>query len=582
MKLTKIFVLVLLALGMTGSLAFAGGFTGQRTPLGILVTNWDCGPCAPANQALDTYMAGQGNDVALIRVHGWWPGSDDPMYNANVAQSTFLIENTPTGADFAPHLWVDNFVDAGSSAGPMAGFLDDRKRVAAPLEITIDYDSDNMQADVTVDVLDAMPAGDYRLFVAITEDNVFAAGTNGEPVHQQAFRWLFPDTTGTVVNNTIGIQNFTVDLTFDPGWIFDNLRQTVYVQEAGTGEVMNAATMFLSPTYTRLVTGPGPASDNPPTVRVYPPGNDAEFEYEFAAYGATGYGVNVATGNIGGEGVDDILTGAGPGAIYGPHVRGFSLDGTPNAGLNFLAYGTNKYGVNVAAGDLDNDGYDEIITGAGPGAVFGPHVRAWNYDGTAGVDPVPGVSYFAYGTPKWGVNVTAGDLDGDGYDEIVTGAGPGAVYGPHVRGWNVDGGTAAAMPGTSFLAYGTKKFGVNVSCGDVDGDGIAEIITGAGPGQVFGAHVRGFESDGSPLAGFSFFAWSPDATRYGATVAAGTDINGDGRDDLVVGHGPDPGVGTQVKIYTWDGSAVTEWLALPTFPGMTQGTKVAAGRFARD
>jgi len=77
---------------------------------------------------------------------------------------------------------------------------------------------------------------------------------------------------------------------------------------------------------------------------------------------------------------------------------------------------------------------DEVVTGAGPGAVFGPHVRAWDYDGGSGVTQVPGVSYFAYGTPKWGVNICCGDIDGDGYDEIVTGAGPGAVYGPHVRG----------------------------------------------------------------------------------------------------------------------------------------------------
>ncbi len=75
----------------------------------------------------------------------------------------------------------------------------------------------------------------------------------------------------------------------------------------------------------------------------------------------------------------ELLTGAGPGAIYGPHVRGFTIDGEPVDGLNFLAYGTNKWGVNVAAGDLDGDGKDEIITGAGPGAVFGPHVRAFSY-----------------------------------------------------------------------------------------------------------------------------------------------------------------------------------------------------------
>jgi hypothetical protein len=125
--------------------------------------------------------------------------------------------------------------------------------------------------------------------------------------------------------------------------------------------------------------------------------------------------------------------------------------GNPLPGLSFLAYGTHKYGVNVTAGNLDADAREEIITGAGPGAVFGPHVRGWNYSGSA-VSPMPGVSFLAYGTHKWGVNVAAGDIDGDGYDEIVTGAGPGAVFGPHVRGWNVDGGAATAIPAVSFMA----------------------------------------------------------------------------------------------------------------------------------
>ena len=73
-----------------------------------------------------------------------------------------------------------------------------------------------------------------------------------------------------------------------------------------------------------------------------------------------------------GDGGDTILTGAGPGEIYGPHVRGFQLDGAPLPGLNFLAYGTSKYGVNVAAGDIDADGFDEVITGPGPRSRFRP------------------------------------------------------------------------------------------------------------------------------------------------------------------------------------------------------------------
>jgi len=336
-----------------------------------------------------------------------------------------------------------------------------------------------------------------------------------------------------------------------------------------------------------VAAGPGPAADNPTLVRVFNAEPNAAPLHEFSAYGVQRYGVRVGRGDLDGDGADEMLTGPGPGTIFGPHVRGFEPNGTPLPGLNFLAYGTHKFGVNVAAGDIDGDGHDEIITGAGPGAVFGPHVRAFDYDGTPGVSPVPGVSFLAYGTPKWGVNVTAGDLDGDGIDEIVTGAGPGAVYGPHVRGWNVDGGGATAIPGVSFLAYGTPKFGVNVGCGDVDGDGYAEIITGPGPGPEFGAQVRGWDFDGgqvSPMPDIDYFVWAPYESLHGVQVFSGTDLDGDGRDELLVGHGPDPAAGTEVRVYRYHGSPVygeDHWITLEAFGDwpLTHGTTVAAGQF---
>jgi hypothetical protein len=332
----------------------------------------------------------------------------------------------------------------------------------------------------------------------------------------------------------------------------------------------------------KVVVGPGPAGTNPPLVRVYPAAQDAVYGFEFNAYGAPSYGVNVCCGNLDQDEADEIITGAGPGQIYGPHVRGFEIDGAPLPNLSFLAYGTNRWGVNVAAGDIDGDGIDEIITGAGPGEVFGPHVRAFAYDGETGVTPVGGVSYFAYGTPKWGVNVAAGDIDSDGFDEIVTGAGPGAVYGPHVRGWNVDGGDTQAIPQVSFLAYGTNNYGVNVTCGDLDGDGLDEIVTGAGPGAVFGSHVRCWNYDGTKVTsmpGGSFFAWPPDIARYGVHVSSGADMDGDGRDELLTGGGPDPASGTPVKVFTYDGSAVNLWFSLMAFPELGQGVNVAAGTF---
>jgi hypothetical protein len=331
-----------------------------------------------------------------------------------------------------------------------------------------------------------------------------------------------------------------------------------------------------------LFTGPGPVEPNIPLVRVYPAEENEAHRHQFLAYGASGYGVNLSSGNLDGNPPSDIVTGAGPGEIYGPHVRGFTVAGTPLPGLSFLAYGTNRFGVNVAAGDLDGDGFDEIVTGAGPGAVFGPHVRAFDYDGSPEVIPVPGVNYFAYGTPKWGVNVACGDIDGDGFDEIVTGAGPGTIYGPHVRGWNVDGGSAASISGISYFAYGTLKYGVNVTCGDLDGDGIDEIVTGPGPGAMFGTHIRGWDFDGqavTDLPGLNFFAWAHALASHGAEVWAGTDLDGDGRDEIVVGCGPDPEVGTPVKVYRYDGEQTVQWFTLEAFEGLTHGTTVAAGRF---
>ena len=177
-----------------------------------------------------------------------------------------------------------------------------------------------------------------------------------------------------------------------------------------------------------IATGPGRAETNPSEVRTFDPLTGG-LRHHWPAYGVSRWGVNVALGQLTGSGQPEVVTGAGPGAVFGPHVRGFSSSGAPLPGVSYLAYGTNKWGVNVSCGDIDGDGYDEIVTGAGPGAVFGPHVRGWNWDGGGTPTPIPGISYFAYGTPKYGVNVSCGDIDGDGFDEIVTGAGlpgPGA------------------------------------------------------------------------------------------------------------------------------------------------------------
>jgi len=330
-----------------------------------------------------------------------------------------------------------------------------------------------------------------------------------------------------------------------------------------------------------VVAGAGPGPANPSEFdSIYARSDTRLAPFNGDPYGVQQYGVNVAAGDIDGDGFDELLTGPGPSPNLGPHVRALDIGG-PIPGVSFLAYGTPKFGVNVAAGDLDGNGIDEILTGAGPGAVYGPHVRAFAYDGSS-TAPVPGVSFLAYGTPKWGVNLAAGDLDGDGYDEIITGAGQGAVYGPHVRGWNVDAGIAAPITGLSWFAYGSLHFGVRVACGDVDGDGIAEIITAPGPSAYFPAHVRGWDVDGGqpvPLPDFSFFAWDWRWTRWGAIVHAAADLDDDGRTEIVVGAGPDHRVEGRVNVYNYDDGTVTPWIEFVVDDEHAFGVNVTAGWF---
>jgi hypothetical protein len=240
----RFFLVTALCLLVTG--AALAQDSGQRVPCGILITNWDCGPCAPMNAALDAYIPTQGNDVALIRVHCWWPGADDPIFGANEDQSTFLVNNTPSGPDYAPHLWMDNHVDLGfSDADAVPGF-EARKNVPSPLLVDIDFDQTHQQTHVNVEILDPLPAGDYRLFVAVTEDGVFAPGSNGEDYHNQAFRWLFPDTGGLPVETILGLQQFVVDTPINSRWVYENCRATAYVQQLDTGEIQNAGTMFVT------------------------------------------------------------------------------------------------------------------------------------------------------------------------------------------------------------------------------------------------------------------------------------------------------------------------------------------------
>jgi hypothetical protein len=119
------------------------------------------------------------------------------------------------------------------------------------------------------------------------------------------------------------------------------------------------------------------------------------------------------------------------------------------------------------------------------------------------------LGFFAYGPGfSGGARVAACDLTGDGVPDVVTGAGPGG--GPHVRAFDgVDGAPLAGTIGSFFPYDGGFTGGVFVGCGDVNKDGVPDVITGAGAGG--GPHVRAFSGvDAADL--FNALVFAPGFT----------------------------------------------------------------------
>lgn len=263
-------------------------------------------------------------------------------------------------------------------------------------------------------------------------------------------------------------------------------------------------------------------------------------------------GASVASGNVRGDGRDEVILGSGLGRS--PIVRIFEKGGTLLK--QFAPYKKSwRTGVQIASCDLDGDGIDEIVTAPGVGKA--PRIRAFTGNGVA-----LATNFLALDRKfSGGVTLACGDITGDGNAEIVVA--------PLSRGGaSASAYSAAGTLVRDFTPFGTRyKKGITVAVGDLTGDGIDEVLFG----MERGARVLAFSGTGVKLS----VNLRPYGRAFtgGISVASG-DTNDDGKNEIIVA--PRSGRVPEVRVYAANGTTLlSKFNAYPKT--MTAGVLVASG-----
>ena len=252
-------------------------------------------------------------------------------------------------------------------------------------------------------------------------------------------------------------------------------------------------------------------------------------QFEFDPFGLKSkHGYNVATGDVDGDGSVDIIVGMGSVMKNPARMAVFTRNGEMVPGTDLTPL-SSRSGAKVASGDFNGDGRAEVIVAAGQGPMNAAQLKILVYDGEdlkeTGVDIVPFDTHY-------GVNVAAGDLDGDGIDELMVSPGPDPRADAAVKVFKIDssgglGAWTAAETGAAITAF-SSRCGANVSSGDVNGDGKAEIIVSSGScAYIKRNRIAFLDGEGNRA--------TPDIvdSSSGGLVTAAEDLDMDGRAEIV-------------------------------------------------
>ena len=257
----------------------------------------------------------------------------------------------------------------------------------------------------------------------------------------------------------------------------------------------------------------------------------ADSDQEFAALGTSVAGL----GDVNGDGYADAGAGApGMDRAFAWHGGPYGLDVTAAWAGRSDELGA-RYGAAMAgAGDVNGDGYGDIAVGASA-----DEGRAFLYLGAAtglADDPIWTADGNEVQTNLGASLASAGDVDADGYDDVVVGAAARADLYMGSAGGLEPAAAWTATEGTDDAGFGRSVSGA----GDVDGDGYADVVAGALLfDDAFGDDGAAFAYAGSSNGPSADPEWSVTGhqagAHLGASVAGAGDVNADGYDDVAVG-----------------------------------------------
>ena len=281
------------------------------------------------------------------------------------------------------------------------------------------------------------------------------------------------------------------------------------------------------------------------------------------SYALLGYSVSTA-GDVNGDGYSDIVVGAqsydaGYNDVGAAFVYYGSANGLPTQ-VSWRVYGANgpnggsQLGASVAnAGDVNNDGFADIIIGASwyedgdyhEGGAFAYYGSASGLGPDGTTDNADWMVESNNPGSRMGVSVdTAGDVNGDGYSDVIVGAEYFSTIDNEGKAFVYHGSASGLSATPSWTAVGSAYqdyFGQSVStAGDVNGDGYSDVVVGAylhDNGQTNEGKIYVYHGSSSGLS--PGYNWSYEqnvaSAKLGKSVSTAGDVNGDGYSDIIVG-----------------------------------------------